>query len=358
MNGNTEKIAVIGAGKTGRGFVARLCAQSRLPVHFVDTDENLIRRLNENKQFTVRFFGDCRLPVTVDGYTASLPDEAELTDADLLFVSVGGTHLAQVGSYLRQKLLPTRRYTVITCENTSTPAKKLREAIGMDNVYVSEATVFCTTVADGELDILSEDYPYLQCDADLLAGYESHLEALRPMHHFENLLTRKLFTYNAASAIISYIGWYKGYTVYSEAANDPEILQLMDQNYAVTNRVMCRQFGYTPEDQNEFALLSKKKFCDKTIVDTIERNAREPQRKLTSAERIIGPLKLIFEMGEDTSVLEYTAACALLYRDEADETWCNWQRRGRDCILQEICGLSPMQELYQRIAALADKLEK
>ncbi len=353
-----EKIVMIGAGKTGRGYIARLAAESDKALYFVDTNEELVKKLNEKGSFTVKFFGNCRPAMEISGYTAKTPDEAVIDDADLILVSVGGMNLDAVGAYLKEKLGDERTYTVITCENAASPAAKLAAVIGKKNVNVSEATVFCTTVADGELNIASENYPYLQCDKVLLKGYEPTIKGIRPIEGFENLLTRKLFTYNAASAIISYIGWYKGYTVYAEAANDPEILDKMDRNYAATNRVMCKKFGYTVEDQAEFAALSKKKFCDPTIVDTIARNAHEPQRKLGPKERIIGPLKLMFEMGEDTEILEETAACALIYEMDGEEKWDAIKANGKEYILTEICGLEKGSELFNRLLKKACELEE
>jgi len=41
-----KKIAIVGAGKTGRGFVARLAAESGREIVFIDKDAALVRRLN------------------------------------------------------------------------------------------------------------------------------------------------------------------------------------------------------------------------------------------------------------------------------------------------------------------------
>ena len=109
------------------------------------------------------------------------------------------------------------------------------------------------------------------------------------MKDFGDFLTRKLYTYNAASCVLAYLGFLKGYTDYREAGRDPEILEKLDRNYEMTNSVLCEVYGYDPADQAEFAALSRSKFTSQTIVDTIDRNAREPQRKLKAGERIIGP---------------------------------------------------------------------
>ncbi len=355
-----SKIVVVGAGKTGRGFVGRLLKESDKPILFVDKNAELVEKLNAAGRFSVSFFGNSREPVVVDNYAACTWETADLSDAELIFVSVCGQNLTDVGAQL-DRLLPDRKCRIITCENASHPSKTLKNAIPHKPVAVSEATVFCTTIENGELDINSENYPYLQCDADLLEGYVPPVASVRAIGEFSNFLTRKLYTYNAASCVIAYVGAQLGYTDYGAAANDPVVLQLLDKNYAATNRAMCAKFGYEMQDQVEFAALSKKKFCDRTIVDTVARNAREPHRKLAAGERIVGAAALLVAQGEDASVLELTAAAAVLYQDAADKVWSEIQaQRSHGEILKTVCGLEESDPLYQRIlcriqALLADK---
>lgn len=345
-----SKIAIIGAGKTGRGFIARLLQEAGEEVVFIDKNEELVKQLNEQKEFKISFFGNVRSPYVVDKYHACTWKDANLNDVELIFVSVGGQNLQDVGNELGKILNPEKQYYIITGENASHPSKTLREAIGKQNICVSEGTVFCTTIEDGDLDINSENYPYMQCDADLLEGYVPAAKTIKPIGEFSNFLTRKLYTYNAASCVIAYLGWMKGYTNYADAANDEEILRLLDENYAVTNDVLCTEFGYETEDQKEFAALSKAKFCDRTIVDTVARNARDPHRKLGANERIIGPIKLLHKYGKDASVLEKTAAAAILYDHDGENAWRNIKKeKTPEQILQDICGLDIESKIYQNI---------
>ncbi|MDP4133822.1 MAG: 2-dehydropantoate 2-reductase N-terminal domain-containing protein [Bacillota bacterium] len=353
-----SKIAIIGAGKTGRGFIARLLTAESRDFIFIDKNEKLVHDLNATKSFKISFFGNEASPITVNNYAAYTYENADLNDCELIFVSVCGQNLKDVGAPLKNLLDKNKKYYIITCENATNPSKTLKEAIGMDNVSVSESTVFCTTIEDKNLDISSENYPYLQFDADLLNGFDPNIKGFVPVKNFGNFLTRKLFTYNAASCIIAYLGYLKGYTDYSKAANDPEILKQLDYNYEITNKVLCIEFGYDKKEQEEFALLSRAKFCNKTIIDTIARNAREPQRKLGRAERIIGPMKLIYKYGEDYSVLSKTAAAMLLYDNEKEDEW----RKIKDTmtfgeILTNICGLPKGGDLYNSILSYVDKLK-
>lgn len=358
-----SKITIIGAGKTGRGFVGRLLAESKTEFALIDKDKALVDSLNK-APFTVSFFGNVREPMKVDGYKAYTWDNADFSDTELIFVSVCGGNLSDVGAELKKRLSKDKPYYVITCENYSKPAQKLKDAIGMDNVCVSEATVFCTTIENKDienkdLDISSENYPYLQCNAELLEGYVPPVQSIRPISEFGNFLTRKLFTYNAASCVIAYLGWLVGYTDYASAANDEKILSLLDQNYIITNRVLCKEFGYDKKDQDEFALLSRNKFTDKTISDTVARNAREPQRKLGKTERVIGPMLVMHKYGEDTSILEMTAAAMLMYDNDGEDEWRKIREENTPAdILQNICGLEKGSVLSDNILSYYEKFQK
>lgn len=375
-----SKIAVVGAGKTGRGFLGRLLREAGEEILFIDKDAKLVNELNKAGKFLVSFFGNERESLEIDHFRACTWENASLEDVEMIFVSVGGQNLQEAGACLAEcmdrvrsfggdiqgvpgqcsiEAMDNRRhYYIITCENASSPSGTLQNAIGKENISVSEATVFCTTVEGDGLNILSENYPYLQCDAGLLDGYVPGIRQVRPMEHFSDFLTRKLYTYNAASCVIAYLGWVKGYTDYAGAANDGEILELLDKNYAATNRALCREFGYDEKDQEEFALLSKKKFCDRTITDTVERNARDPQRKLAASERIMGPLRLLYKYGEDASVLEKTAAAALLYRTGQEDAWTKIQaEKTKEELLQELCKVNPEENIYSNIMKYTEEME-
>lgn len=352
-----SKIAVIGAGKTGRGFLARLLQEAQEEIILIDKNAELIEQLNTAKEFKISFFGNVREPYMVNNFTACTWETASLEDAELIFVSVGGQNLKDVGASLSKLLADDKHYYIITAENASKPSVTLKEAIGKENISVSESTVFCTTIEDGGLDINSENYPYLQCNAELLDGYVPAAKTIKPIDHFSNFLTRKLYTYNAASCVIAYLGWTKGYTNYADAANDEEILKLLDANYAATNKVLCAEFGYEEKDQAEFAALSKAKFCDRTIIDTVARNARDPQRKLGAAERIIGPIKLLHKYGEDASVLEKTAAAAVLYDNDGEDAWKAIKaEKTAEQILTDICGLDSADVIFKNIMNHIEKM--
>ena len=177
---------------------------------------------------------------------------------------------------------------------------------------------------------------------------------MKAVSNFGGFLDRKLFTYNSASCIIAYLGALKGYTMYGDAANDTEILAMLDKNYEIINECICKEYGYEETDQREFALLSRDKFTDKTLADTVTRNAREPQRKITPAERIVAPMLLEQKYGKDSSILEKTLAAALLYTPSEETEWLSiLSAKGYEGVLTDICGLTEGSAIYERILRMA-----
>jgi len=350
-----SKVMIIGAGKTGRGFLARLLKAQDL--FLIDKNAHLVDELNQCKQIPVEFFGGKRPSLSIricHAYTWETVDANLFSDVDVILVSVGGSNLGDVGKELKPYI--TKDTRIIVCENASSPAKKLYDAIGIEGLKIAESTVFCTTIEKekGSVAINSEWYPYLQFDGTVFEDKAWVPEGLKPVDNFDGFLDRKLYTYNSASCIIAYLGAFKGYSVYSDAANDPEILALLDKNYQRINRCICREYGYEEQDQREFAQLSRDKFTDRTLVDTVSRNAREPQRKITHTERIVAPMLLQQKYGEDSSVLEKTLASALLYTPQEETQWnAILAEKGYAGVLQDLCGLSENNPAYIRILDMA-----
>lgn len=351
-----SKIIIVGAGKTGRGFLARLLKNEE--IYFIDKNAALIDALNAEKKIDIDFFGGKKPSVSVNftgAYTWESVDTSIFGDADLILVSVGGTNLKDVGEELKKYVSKDKK--IIVCENASSPAKKLYEAIGIDGLEIAESTVFCTTIEkkNGSIAINSEWYPYLQFDKDAFKCCVPELDGLKAVSNFGGFLDRKLYTYNSASCIIAYLGAFKGYTVYSDAANDEEILALLDKNYSTINECICKEYGYEENDQKEFALLSRDKFTDKTLVDTVARNAREPQRKITKTERIVAPMLLEEKYGKDSSVLEKTLSAALLYTPDEETEWNKMlSEQGYEGILENLCGLDKNSDIYARVLKMAN----
>lgn len=301
---------VIGAGKSGCGFIGRLLAEEKVPFAAVDTDPQALLRVGEG--YDVVFYGgERRLHIRPQGaYDAGAAGvDRVLSGARAVFVSVGFQNLRQAGALLAGRV--GADCPVFVCENGSGAAEELRQGADVP-LCAASAAIFCTTEwEDGAFH--SQAFPWLYYDRPALGGREPAWGFLRGEDAFADLMVRKLYTYNAASAIICYLGWQKGYTLLADAANDPDILKDLRDFYRDISAAICREFGCPEEEQAAFAQMSLDKFTDRRITDTIRRNARNPLRKLTHNERIVGPCLLLRKYGYSTAVMERVLDAALDY---------------------------------------------
>lgn len=321
-----EKAAIIGAGGTGRGFLARLLKQDGASVTFLDKDQALIHKLREAGSYHI-LHGD--KDYCVDDYKAFVLDSKEgidaLAEADWIFTSIGNEHLAELSDSLKKAVQQKQEGSlkIITCENGTCPKKNLLDALreaNLENVMVTQGVIFCSSIPkDADtLDILSEDYEELPYDVDEEL-FELPFKHFPPTKHFSELLERKIYTYNCLSACIAYLGAYKGYVDYADAGNDEEILWLCRELLKGLNRVISEKYRISEEEQRVFSERALKKFSNRNISDTIQKNARAAIRKLSSDERILGPIEIMTAWGEDPEILYLVAAAALIYLEENEK---------------------------------------
>lgn len=322
-----ENTVIIGAGGTGRGFLARLLAYDDASLTFVDMDQQLIRQLNEEKSYQIMSGNETYVIKNYKAYHFDDKEAAErVAEADWIFTAVGNEHLAQIVPLLeRAAIKKTDQYLkVVTCENGMNPKSVLRKALeerNIKNVLVTQAIVFCTSIpeSEGALAILSEDYNRLPYDTDEEL-FEMPFTHMISTKNFSQLLERKICTYNCLSACIAYLGAYKSYVNYADAANDTEILAICYDLLKGLNRAMCLEYKLSEPEQESFSDGALKKFRNHAISDTIQKNARAVIRKISPDERIMGPVHIMLRYSENPEVLYLVLAAALLYLEENEKT--------------------------------------
>lgn len=325
-----KKAVVIGAGQSGRGYVARYLFEKNYEITFIDKSDELIQLMQEDHAFTIHFYRKDRTPLYIQGFKAyeSYCDGAKnaIHEADFIFTAVGEQNLSDVAKQLKEGLLNKAKETILfACENGVNPGKVLKEAMQKEEIMapfrVSQSAIFCSTVSlEGtRLDILSMNETFFPYDCD---GYDGELDfdGAVPMHDFEKYFKRKIYTYNCLAGLISYCGYVKGYEVYGDAANDPDISEMMDKLLEDLNPVLQEYFEITKEDQEAFADKAMVKMKDKSILDFNIKNGRAPQRKLGPTERIMTPLNILKEHHIDPKIMEFVAASALIYWEELQGT--------------------------------------
>ena len=320
-----KNAVIIGSGQTGHGYVARFLFLKDYHITFIDKDPELVRYMQEDKAYCIHFYSKDRTPVYVTGFDAYLYHtegaKKAIHEADLILTSAYEQNLDDVALQIKEGIEGREDLVkIMTVENGINPGKKLKgylEELGVkENYTVSMSACFCSTVKIKEtrLDILSMNETYFPYDCDNLD--ELDFDGAVPVHNFEQLLQRKIWTYNVLAGMITYCGHLKGYEIYGDAANDEEISRMMDDLQRDLNPALQDHFHITKEDQEEFAARALKKMKDRDILDYTFKTGKNAYRKLGPTERIMSPMKILLEHGKDVRLLEFTAAAALFYWED------------------------------------------
>ncbi len=388
----TEKHAVVfGAGKIARGFIAHLLALSGYEIVFVEKSAELILLLRQRGRYKVHVMGAPEKSICIGSFAViSSEDESrvarEVAEASVIFVSIGGPNLPQIAPLLAKGILlaategRTAPLNIILCENYFQPGAWLRRMVREQlnpkakdwfqrQVGIVETMVLRSSVeptgemkAEDPLSVKVQDMWEMPADQEAFVGPVPPIHGLVPREKFHAALTRKLYTYNAINAVFAYHGYLKGYKLLSDAANDHDLIQEAEACSHEAGEALCKRFGFDPEEQEQFAKSAIAKYQKREIVDPIERNARDPIRKLNRNDRLVGPACLALEEGIQPAALSRAIAAALLYDSPADpaakKIQTLIQTTGLAAALTEICGISEYGELMEMIRKAYDPLRE
>lgn len=368
-------ILMIGAGKIARGFIGHLLWKSGYSFQFVEYCSELAELLNQRKHYSVRILGETIHTDEITGFGAwdynDLPEiiESIATDTTTIFISVGGKNLTSVAKVLTPSLAErmargnTNPLNIVLCENWIKPGTILRNAIEeaatpafkeylaqhvgfIESVIMRSAIEPTKEVLDGDpLAVNVQDFWYLPVDQAQIKAPLPDLEGLAYIDDFNGYLDRKFYTYNAANGTVSYLGNLKNYTYIYEAATDPDIVEILEQVYKETGKALCAKHGFDYETHMEFTRTSLHKLQNKYLVDYVERNARDPIRKLGPSDRLVGPARLVIQYGGIPHALATAIAAALFYEQPSDPIALQLKHlrttKGIDYLLSHVCGLNP-----------------
>lgn len=383
------KCVILGAGKIARGFIGHLLYLSGISFTFIEKSDALVDLINERGQYTVNILGNSEKNCVVTGAKAiGFQDEKlvakTIAEADAVFTAVGGKNLLSLVPHLTKGIEEKAKkggiLNIITCENWKLPATILRQGIEetisqeiktflKEQVGITEAVILRSAIeSDPELlkkdplIVNVQDFWEFPVDASRVVGDLPPISGLKLIPEFTGFLERKFYTYNAANGTTSYLGALLGYEKIADAAHDERILKVLDGVYQETAQALSKKHHFPLDEQLAFTLTSKRKLQDYTIVDFIERNARDPLRKLGKDDRLVGSARLVQEYGIRPDNLCIGIAAAIYYVSPGDEFAVELERmrkeEGIDAILEKVCQLDPDGELGMLIKEKIELLKE
>ncbi len=323
------KAVMYGAGNIGRGFIGQRFFLSGYETTFIDVNTDAVNAINEAGKYPIYVTrGTEYVPEWVENVKAvNGRDEAAvvetIADADILATALGVNILPFVApliakAILKRKADSNRPLNILICENMIGSNEYLH---GLVEPHIPEADkawfeanvgFVCVSVgrtvpptpeefkAQYPLAVCAEPYSELPVDA---AGFRPigcelpPIKELVPFSPFAFFIERKLLIHNMGHALMTYIGYLKGYGFIFETATDGEIKYILTRALLESARALCKRHGAPLDDTMQFVEDLMVRFENKLLVDSLDRVGRDPKRKLSSGDRLVGAFKMVREQG-------------------------------------------------------------
>lgn len=376
------KAVHFGAGNIGRGFVGQVLANSGYEVVFADVDDALIDALAAADCYAVREIGEegrthvVRDFRAINSRTHEAALAAEIATADLVTTAVGARILPFVAPVIARGIeqrIETgedvidgdRRLAVIACENAINATDLLEAGVRAalpeaDADRLDAIAVFANTAidrivpaqaADAGLDVVLE--PFFEWVIDRTPFGAAGPPEIEGVHWVDDLapyVERKLFTVNTAHATAAYSGFVGGIHSITDAIADPAVGAEVRAAIADTRALLVAKFGLDDADQAAYGEQIVARLGDPSLPDTVERVGRGPMRKLSRAERFIGPASQLAERGMPRDALLRAIGAALRFDvpDDAEsaELQAVLRREEPSDAVAVVTGIEPTHPLF------------
>jgi mannitol-1-phosphate 5-dehydrogenase len=333
-----------GAGNIGRGFIGSLLAQSGYEVVFVDVNEEVVRLLNERKEYRVLIADESgkeeiiRNVSAVNSHTESDKVIHYLTEADLVTTAVGPNILPIISSILTEGLrkrlsVNQNPLNIIACENMIGGTTFLKEKV-------------FEKISEEEKSLFEKNYGFLDCAVDRIVPNQKNSDPLavtvepffewvveqknvvgdipnvKGMQLVDDLMPyieRKLFTVNTGHAMAAYLGYNKNLQTIKEAMDDQEIYSDVQKALNESGAALVKKYGFNENEHKKYIEKIIHRFTNPSISDEIVRVARSPIRKVGANDRLMKPAKQYYELFKEVPAGLTKGIAALLLFDFKDD---------------------------------------
>ena len=396
-----HKAVQFGAGNIGRGFMAQLFYEAGYGTVFIEYNRELVNLLNKRKVYILKLldaYTKREKDITIDNFYAVAFNDInaalnEVAEADIIGTAVGVKNLKAIApviaeGIIKRKASGGKSVDIYLCENIIEAAKMLKTAVFdylRENTSADENTITWaeknigfvgTSVARmvpssgakgseyAPLTVAADSYHELPCDKMGMRAGLPPIKGLKPVENFKAEVERKLFTHNLVHAVLGYIGYLRGYTYVHEGFSDPLIMDRLNGSLNETSQALIKKYPDNIKREEHLKIIEdvKIRFANPLIADTVYRVSRDPIRKLSANDRIIGSAKLCMEYGITPENIAYTAAAAFCFDYKKDREAVKLQEliseHGIETALEKVSTVSPNSSLGKLILNAYIKLKE
>jgi mannitol-1-phosphate 5-dehydrogenase len=345
-----KKAVMYGAGNIGRGFIGQLFYESGFQTSFIDVNLDIIHKMNADGGYPIKLVsnqGTQDIAVTnICGVNGMDLDAvaAAISEADVMATAVGVNILPRIVSPLvagfrkrwqDENFVPLN---IIICENMI-DANRYLENMVKERLTEEERKTFDQTIGLVEASIgrmvpavspemqngniltaCAEPFKELPVDLDAIKGEMPQIVGMIPSTPFEYHIQKKLFLHNLGHAATAYLGYLKGYTYIYEAIGDCDIFSIVKKAMTESARALSAEHGISLSEIESSRDNLLERFTNVMLKDTIERVGKDPIRKLSPNDRLIGAVHLCEKHGLEAKNILIAAAAGFLFNPEADES--------------------------------------
>ena len=374
-----ETAVHFGAGKIGRGFIAELLHDTGYRVVFVDVVDALVDLINKDHEYYLFQIENNYKEKKIDNIEAlssiKEPEKviAEINQAKVVTTSVMATNLPKIAPVLAKGLKSRvgqgkEKVVVMACENAMHGTDILVKAMidsgeitqaELDEVGVYPNTAVDRMVFDGEhnghkgIDI-GVNYE-LAIEKDKLVNPDD--EPIKVAEYTSDLdrhLQRKIYMINCGHAISAYIGYANGKDIVQDVLNDPELVKEVRAAVMESAAALEKEYGFSHESLVDYCEnMFIKRFGNPKTHDEGARVGREPIRKISYNDRIMGPANMCEKYGLDNSALLKGVAYALHFYNKDDAQAVELQNyikeNGVEAAVEKYVGLKPSDRMFKVI---------
>ena len=374
-----ETAVHFGAVKIGRGFIAELLHDTGYRVVFVDVVDALVDLINKDHEYYLFQIENNYKEKKIDNIEAlssiKEPEKviAEINQAKVVTTSVMATNLPKIAPVLAKGLKSRvgqgkEKVVVMACENAMHGTDILVKAMidsgeitqaELDEVGVYPNTAVDRMVFDGEhnghkgIDI-GVNYE-LAIEKDKLVNPDD--EPIKGAEYTSDLdrhLQRKIYMINCGHAISAYIGYANGKDIVQDVLNDPELVKEVRAAVMESAAALEKEYGFSHESLVDYCEnMFIKRFGNPKTHDEGARVGREPIRKISYNDRIMGPANMCEKYGLDNSALLKGVAYALHFYNKDDAQAVELQNyikeNGVEAAVEKYVGLKPSDRMFKVI---------
>lgn len=334
-----------GAGNIGRGFIGQLLHQAGYKVCFVDVNDELIDEINKRQEYTVTLASEEHTTVSINNVVGLNSKNQEdgvieaIATADLVTTAIGPNILKFVAPVIAKgiaKRLTTggKPLNIIACENmiggssalksfvyehlTAQQQEQATGVIGFPDAAVDR--IVPLQKHEDKLLVSVEPFYEWVVNKSQMVGEIPEVEGITYVSDLEPFIERKLFTVNTGHATVAYLGYLLNLSTIDKAIKDSYVLDITRKVLNETGALLVAKHKFDPQQHAAYIEKILKRFQNYYISDDVTRVGRSPIRKLSPADRLVGPALQALEYGIQPVGLTVVIAAALLfdYSDDAD----------------------------------------